>query len=1165
MSLVIGTVSANEPQPRIGAAQRALTIEDRVAAQRAIEHVYYRHQIGVTKPFDEAVPRAVLEAKVQKVLEQTVALEVYWKTRVTNAMLGRELERMTGGSRAPDRLQELFAALGNDPFLIKECLARATLVDRLTRNFYAFDGTLHAEARRRAEELHRQLATGALDPSSDYPNRTVVDLVLREPKTGEPAEPERQGNLLNGTRPAPRELSPEEFRKERARLPDAPGSVAVVAEERDAFVIRVVLSETPGEVRAASYVVAKRNWDQWWQSAKKDLRGERVAAVASNLGSLPVVRNHRGGDSPPCAADDTWDSDGGLGFEAARTGHTAVWTGSVMVVWGGSRSQYSVFNTGARYDPATDTWTATSTVGAPSERVDQTAVWTGSVMVVWGGNYPGFSVSSFETGGRYDPVTDTWTATSTAGAPSGRFGHKAVWTGRVMLVWGGEYYDGDHFQYHNTGGRYDPLTDTWTATSTVAAPSARTVLAAVWTGREMVLWGGFFSDGGGSHYLNNGGRYDPATDTWTAVSTVDAPFGGVTAVWTGSVMVVWVGGTGSGGRYDPATDAWTPTSTVAAPSARTVSAAVWTGREMVVWGGYALDNGNQFLNTGGRYDPVTDTWTATSTEGAPSGRGWHTAVWTGSAIVVWGGAGGGAYLNTGGRYDPATDTWTPTSTAWAPSARYGHTAVWTGSVMVVWGGIDNNYQLLDTGGRYDPATDTWEPTSTVGTPGGSYGHYSVWTGNVMVVPGGRYDPGTDTWAPMSAPGALSLEHNTAVRTATSNLFLPPPLAFETAVWTGREMIVWGGDNIVRRYDPVGDTWTVTSAVGAPSPRSWHSAVWTGSAMVVWGGWSDGDPFWVNTGGRYDPVTDTWTPTSAVGAPSARFGHTAVWTGREMVVWGGYGYDDDGFENSLNTGGRYEPVTDTWTTTSTVGAPSARDSSHTAIWTGREMVVWGGTTTIGGRYDPAKDTWTAMSTVGAPFGDQYHTALWIGNAMVVWGGITHPGISGTGARYIVVNTSDDDGDGYKVCDGDCDDANPAVHPGAVEVCNGIDDNCDGQVDEGGNALCDDHDVCTEDICQGAEGCVNRLLDHDGDGVCDATDQCPATILTPTVVIDTCDSGVGNHQFPGGCNFGDEIAACRASARNHGQFVSCVAHVVDAWKKAGLIAGQQGSRIVRCAAQ
>jgi len=47
---------------------------------------------------------------------------------------------------------------------------------------------------------------------------------------------------------------------------------------------------------------------------------------------------------------------------------------------------------------------------------------------------------------------------------------------------------------------------------------------------------------------------------------------------------------------------------------------------MVVWGGSHTYDSN--LNTGGRYDPVTDTWTATSTVGAPLARSYHTAVWT---------------------------------------------------------------------------------------------------------------------------------------------------------------------------------------------------------------------------------------------------------------------------------------------------------------------------------------------------------------------------------------------------------------------------------------------------------------------------------------------------------------------------------------------------------
>ena len=68
-------------------------------------------------------------------------------------------------------------------------------------------------------------------------------------------------------------------------------------------------------------------------------------------------------------------------------------------------------------------------------------------------------------------------------------------------------------------------------------------------------------------------------------------------------------------------------------------------------------------------------------------------------------------MEDGGRFDPASGVWSPISGVGAPSARGGHSAVWTGSEMVVWGGFDGNLDLR-TGGRYDPATDTWKPTRT---------------------------------------------------------------------------------------------------------------------------------------------------------------------------------------------------------------------------------------------------------------------------------------------------------------------------------------------------------------------------------------------------------------------------------------------------------------------
>lgn len=112
-----------------------LTFEDRVLAQEALERVRYSHQIGAARSFESAVPRALLERKVREYLEQTVALEWHWDRPITAEMLEREVERMVRRTRLPGRLRELFAALGDDPVLVQECLARPALVERLARSF----------------------------------------------------------------------------------------------------------------------------------------------------------------------------------------------------------------------------------------------------------------------------------------------------------------------------------------------------------------------------------------------------------------------------------------------------------------------------------------------------------------------------------------------------------------------------------------------------------------------------------------------------------------------------------------------------------------------------------------------------------------------------------------------------------------------------------------------------------------------------------------------------------------------------------------------------------------------------------------------------------------------------------------------------------------------
>ena len=135
---------------------------------------------------------------------------------------------------------------------------------------------------------------------------------------------------------------------------------------------------------------------------------------------------------------------------------------------------------------------------------------------------------------------------------------------------------------------------------------------------------------------------------------------------------------------------------------------------MIVWGGYFCDGTQHFLNTGGKYNPSANIWAPTSTTDAPTGRNLHSAVWTGSEMNVWSGQFSlfdYAY-GTGCRYDPATNTSTATTTANAPIARIGHTAVWTGSEMIVWGGYSVLAGTLDTGGRYCAYSASPTPTPT---------------------------------------------------------------------------------------------------------------------------------------------------------------------------------------------------------------------------------------------------------------------------------------------------------------------------------------------------------------------------------------------------------------------------------------------------------------------
>ncbi|MEI7901877.1 MAG: IPT/TIG domain-containing protein, partial [bacterium] len=167
--------------------------------------------------------------------------------------------------------------------------------------------------------------------------------------------------------------------------------------------------------------------------------------------------------------------------------------------------------------------------------------------------------------------------------------------------------------------------------------------------------------------------------------------------------------------YNPVLDTWTPITPNGAPSARGNHTAVWNGTEMIVWGGQNASS--TCLNDGARYNPVLDTWTPITPNGAPSARGNHTAVWNGTEMIVWGGQNASSTcLNDGARYNPVLDTWTPITPNGAPSTRKNHTAVWDGTEMITFGGWDWSlyYNETHTYNLYgSPAVSSFSPPTAL--------------------------------------------------------------------------------------------------------------------------------------------------------------------------------------------------------------------------------------------------------------------------------------------------------------------------------------------------------------------------------------------------------------------------------------------------------------------
>jgi hypothetical protein len=223
-------------------------------------------------------------------------------------------------------------------------------------------------------------------------------------------------------------------------------------------------------------------------------------------------------------------------------------------------------------------------------------------------------------------------------------------------MWGG-YTGFDETNVEASGLVFDGAELAWRPTAPVQL-EPRTLMASAWTGSELLVWGGWsgthryaFADG----FFDDGGAYDPASDSWRMLPPAPIDARAPLSVWTGQEMLVW--GTAlrvedrprDGAAYDPATDSWR---TIAeAPIELTDATAVWTGTEMIVFGA-ALHGGNvpeTPTAIGAAYDPVSDTWRQLPDSDIDPNA--NTASWLEDRLIAW------DYSEHTSAYSPDTDAW----------------------------------------------------------------------------------------------------------------------------------------------------------------------------------------------------------------------------------------------------------------------------------------------------------------------------------------------------------------------------------------------------------------------------------------------------------------------------------------------------------------------------
>jgi hypothetical protein len=313
------------------------------------------------------------------------------------------------------------------------------------------------------------------------------------------------------------------------------------------------------------------------------------------------------------------------------------WTGDEVIAWSPASG------TGAFYDPTANAWNGAMLADAP----DLGGTWNGARMLVTE-NGSVSSADDFRMAKIYDFHAGTWARVAGDGALP-RSSHGTAIVGDQLVVWGG--WANGLGESLGDGAVFDFVTAQSTPTSAEGAPSPRYEPVVVAAGDRVIVWGGATIPAGGKpEMLSDGAIYDPAKDSWQAMSETDAPAGRAkaVAVWTGTRLIVtgghvldpmMPGGYGpdmaEGGIFDPDANAWiplakSPSALPGQPPAGPHSRILITENHEVVF----LDEPLTAIQI---LDADENAWRTVPLDDTLKDRLSYWAFWSGCELVVWGG------------------------------------------------------------------------------------------------------------------------------------------------------------------------------------------------------------------------------------------------------------------------------------------------------------------------------------------------------------------------------------------------------------------------------------------------------------------------------------------------------------------------------------------------